>query len=505
MSNPNRQPIPLYVPKVLNNDEPVFVMSATHRGDMYHLRAAMQLQSSKYSLVLYNSTPETKDLETYLTLSVLANNKHIFIVPWTYEELNAKQSPQCFDNCFLDEQPYDGKDSDGTVITRHNLVKFGETDATLFVSKEKSLPPAVRDGMAVISKASKNSLAPKFKTLLEETWGINPGQSAIVVMYRDTGTSKTMGVYPELDSGTPEEIDAIVSELPQKGSDRLKVLSCGYPSPKKGTGIGEYWLELKKLPEATHENPRDLEAYFLKWAYDNGYYKMASGFRSGALDLFTFMGIPTVSLGLRNMVGEDRHELLAAERFQRVNIQYDQPRHNTTAYIKHIRDTPKKILRPLLGSPFWGGEKESQPPNDALSTRAKPTSKEDKKTQQTKNPQPFAPFDNIVVEIGYRVACHKYIEWPESIKSMKDSFPDIIDTHIARFCYPDEASKMQYLKNSKSLDIDDIKAMENKLKDAAHTLQQPQGVFDEYRTASETDWTNVDFLMGCQDAFELDN
>ncbi|CAM1501444.1 Fc.00g034280.m01.CDS01 [Cosmosporella sp. VM-42] len=159
---------------------------------------------------------------------------------------------------------------------------------------------------------------------------------------------------------------------------------------------------------------------------------MSSGFQSRALSLFTFIWSFTVSLGLRNMVrgvGETRMNCC-----RRVNIQHDQPR------------------------------KDSQPPADAMSTRAKPTSKGDKETQQTKNFQIFTPFEKVVIEIRYKVACHKYIKWPKSNRTTKVPFPAIINTHThtARFYDLDEARKVQYRENSKSHDIDDIKAMENK-------------------------------------------
>jgi hypothetical protein len=115
---------------------------------------------------------------------------------------------------------------------------------------------------------------------------------------------------------------------------------------------------VKQIEDDTGEKDvtkRDVEAYFLYWASQENkekqYFKMAVELRSGVMDLFTFMGIPTVSIGLRNMVGEDRHAFLAGKGFKRVNAQYDLPRHPTTAYVENRFGGD-----PLLNSPYWSGK-----------------------------------------------------------------------------------------------------------------------------------------------------
>ena len=73
----------LLFPKDFKEDEHIFLMSGTYRGDMYHFRAAMQIV--KYSVVLYDSSTGTKQLEEYLKRSALKNAKHIWVVSWTWE------------------------------------------------------------------------------------------------------------------------------------------------------------------------------------------------------------------------------------------------------------------------------------------------------------------------------------------------------------------------------------------------------------------------------------
>ncbi|KAL7784324.1 hypothetical protein V8C37DRAFT_360999 [Trichoderma ceciliae] len=507
LNKSNKMPTTLspYVPKVIDNGDPIYFMSATHRGDMYHLRAAMQLPSRNYSLVLFDSNhtnsnkTKTKDLEDYLTKSVLKNKKHVFVVPWTYKQLNPNGNappPKDFTGCFLDGEAYKGKDSDGKAIQRHNLVKYGERDSTIFISQQPSIPQAVVDGMAILSDTSRENLPKQFKKIWQDS-GIEPNQPAILFQYRDTGTSKSMGVYPELDTGNAiSEIRTIVDKLPTKGSDKLKIFSCGLDGAPTGTGIGKYWEKISN-PKPGNDTTRDIEAYFLKWSFDNGYYSMASGFRSGPLDLFTFMGIPTVSIGLRNMMGEQRHKMLAKGTFQRVNIQYDQPRHPTTTCIEHKGNAPT-----VIGSPFWGNEQEFKPPPGAVTKRAKPKDQKDKEKQQMKEPQPLAPFDKVVMDIGFRVACQQYLDWPHSIETMKTSFPNIIDTHVARFCYPNEAEQRKYLETSEGLDRGDIEAMRSKLRDSVRTLQQSDRTFGMYENALQVDWTEIHAQLGDENAYD---
>jgi hypothetical protein len=465
----------------------------------------MQLQSRQYSLVIYNSDPPrdgklsaTEELEDYLSHSVQRNGKNVFITPWTFEELSSSEDhpPKSFTGCSLNGKTYYGQDDNGEPIKRRKVVKYGATDATIFIANEGRLLPEVSAGMAILQLTypSLEHLEEKFKTIWEERWGIKPGDNTILVIARDTGTSSVSGVCPELDTKASfEELKSIIEELPPKGNDNLKA------APFYGVGF----YPLAKFHETRREVRRDLEAYFLKWAYKNDYYKMAVGFQSGALDLLTFMGVPTVSIGLRKMIGEERHGLLAGKGFRRVNILYDQPRHVTTAFNKDPRHTPKEPLPPVIRSPFWEAGSLLQSPDDVIRKRGT-LSKKEKQTLQAKTPHPFAQFDRVVVNFGLRIAVKAYIGWPSSIKTLKGSLPHVVDTHAARFCYLEGVDLSQHLSDQERLDRDDISKRRTKLSDVKNTLQEPDSVFAESMMASQNDWKKIYYRLGYEEYFDVE-
>jgi hypothetical protein len=94
------------------------------------------------------------------------------------------------------------------------------------------------------------------------------------------------GAYPGLDTG-PFKSDI---REPVRYNKSTKILLCGNSQP------------IDDIPTIRHSSKnwksqfflaRDIEAYFLKWAFANNYYTFAVGFDGGALDLLTFLGIPT--------------------------------------------------------------------------------------------------------------------------------------------------------------------------------------------------------------------
>lgn len=525
-----KNPKLLYVPNVFKDGDSVLLMSATHRGDMYHFRAALQVKKD-YSVVLYgsnrkdNGEPKTKDLEDYLAESVLKNGKHIFVVPWEYEMLTGeKPLPTAkFDGCFLDKKLYHGKDADGKDIQKHGLLTYSESESTGIIANASECLGDVVKGMAIVSNSLNDEKSAEYKklsTAFANIWaraGIEAGKNAILFMYRDTGTqepgpSGKLGVYPELDTGNAiEEIGKIVRDIEKSKEKAITIFSCGL----QGSGLGEYWKDLRTLnPSPDTITSRDFEAYFLKWSFQHGYYKMASGFRSGALDLFTFMGIPTVSIGLRNLMGETRHQMLAKKEFRRVNIQYDQPRHQVTAAVAPGRETPQndqakkdqttkppakkaptkkdqakeqaKKEQTIFGSPFWEFSKP-----EGAEERKKPIELKDKISAQTKPPGPFADFDRIVIEIGYRFACALYMNLSQSVHNVEEPLTCTINTHIARFSYPNgtKAEKEKYVKDHKGLDDKDFERMKNN-----KNLQQSQDMINKYKRDSDDDWGKMNTL-----------
>lgn len=475
--------IKLWVPNDFEENEDVFFMSATHRGDMYHFRAAMQIL--KYSVALYDSGTSTVPLEDYLKRSVLNNAKHIWVVPWKSESLKNATKPASFVGCSLD-----GKDvTNGENVKRRKLTVHSEYDATRKIAEKDTLPTEVSKNMAILTDDSKKTLGSQFEGLFKNKWKINPDSPTILSLYRNTGTKG--GVYPELDTGDAlKEINEIVKKIPVKDGKKFRTISCGNKDAVSGIpSIGEFWADLT-VPE--RETARDVEAYFLEWAFKKNYYQMAIGFRSGALDLFTFLGIPTVSIGLNHMIGESRHELLAKEAFKRVNVQYDQPRHNTTAYVK-----PKIIvLLPQLSSPFW-----SYDAPDGVKKRDA-GNEDDKKKSQWEKPSSFTAFDKIVLEVGLKIASEKYLKWTKSIQSLKEGISaNPTDTHTARYYYPTgltDDKKLQYFKDNQKLDTNDIGARKKK----RDILQESDELFLRYETSSKGDWDDIHGILGDQDIVE---
>ncbi|KAH6888394.1 hypothetical protein B0T10DRAFT_488090 [Thelonectria olida] len=492
MSHPaipkDEKPSP-WLPTVMNNaDKSVFLMDATHRGDMYHMRAAMQLFN--YSLCLYNCSKDTKDLEDYLKRSVAENKKHVFLVPWTSEVLYGQTRPTStqMQGCTLD-----GKTLHPTDLQQYKNSVFSENRATSEVLKraikQKGLPKAVSDGMAILTPASLSALNTKFGSLFKGVWDKN--KPTILGMYRKTGTvaehGKPPGVYPELDTGNT--LTEIASILPDRAGKKLRIVSCGNQEKLPGIpdDIGQYWLAFKDVKLDPKDCKRDAEAYFLNWAFEKGYYEMATGFRSGPLDLFTFLGIPTVSIGLCHMVGEFRHARLARELFKRVNIQYNQPRHIATAYFQPEReDTAFQ-----MASPFW----LKHPTTGA--ERAEPA---DKDKEQREPPGDFAAFDKTVIKVGYSLACEKYVSATKTIELLKPKILDVINSRVARYCYPanlagdeNEAQRIAYFKAQKGVDLKDMETMG---KDLIRYQETPTVFGEKYETPWKEDWKDIFTELG---------
>ncbi|EFY85736.1 hypothetical protein MAC_08206 [Metarhizium acridum CQMa 102] len=474
----------------------------------------MLLPSRDYSLVLFDADvsagSKTKDAQDYLSRSVIHNKKNFFFVSWDYAKIARSRSPPTdFTNCCLNGQPYDGRGIRSVAVTT-----YGESLATRLLQDAASkpnngLPDSVLKGMFLLNPESMDYLRTEFGKLFDKEWNIKADDNTrftILVVDRDTGCQPE-GVYPELDTGNGI---SVVREIVQGmmastiGPHTLNVISCGYQSESSITGIGQYWTKLPKVdsvPNIDKTQPvtkRDVEAYFLYWAsqedQNQQYFKMAIGLRSGVIDLFTFMGIPTVSIGLRNMVGESRHKRLSGPNFKRVNIQYDVPRHSTTAFVED-RYNPQEVL---LNSPFWlGGAPINAlagfPPRSALTDQ--------QKMQEKTSPlQPFCDFDKFVLKVGVRLACHQYINWSTTVKTVNRNFPQVLTTSAARFCYLAEEqgttsgrpSVKSCLLRRKSIDKKAIEGMRAQLSNPDSTLQLSDTQFDEFYTVQfKKDWRRI--------------
>ncbi|KHN98864.1 uncharacterized protein MAM_03326 [Metarhizium album ARSEF 1941] len=465
----------------------------------------MMLQNRGYSLVLYDADvsagSKTKDTQDYLSRSVIENKKNFFFVMWDYAEIsNGFSCPTDFSKCCLNGQPYDGKG-----VRFLSVTPYGESFSTKLIQEASrpngQLPKSVLQGMFLLKPESMAYLRGEFSNLFNTEWKIGPDdatKSTILVVDRDTGCQPE-GVYPELDTGNGIFlVRDIVKEMAAKhtGQSTLKVISCGYNDESSVTGIGQYWTKLPPvdlIPNLDKSQPvtkRDVQAYFLYWASQENkterYFQMVVGLRSGVMDLFTFMGIPTVSIGLRNMVGESRHRRLSGTNFKRVNVQYDGPRHPTTAYIQDRYDS-KEVL---LNSPFWLGDAPGSPfPERGFLG-------DDERIQQKVSPlQPFGDFDAFVLKVGVRLACQTYLNWGPTVKTARKYIPQVVTTSDARFCYLAEESGTtvkQRLLRRRSADERAIDSMRAQLSNPKTTLQLSDALFDEfYQAQFIEDWRRI--------------
>lgn len=463
-------------------------MSATHSGDMYHIRAAMAIDPHPICVYDYDTSDKKKtdDCVGYLTRIASATKEGIFVVPWGRDTLTGKTVPTSVDGCKLNNHTLNDTDHPPTqyLQLRKKLQYIGEGQSTFNIyqspiGKINTIPSAMAiisnttvEGQLKASFASKNPFA---KLALPKP--------TILVLHRDTG--KLGGAYPEMDSDTQGIIDIAeaIAKLPKGENDTsLSVVLCGnsdaIKDPKGNVypSIGPYWLN---LPADTQEAKRDVEAYFLKWAYEMGYFQMVVGFRSGVLDLFTFLGIPTVSIGLRNMAGELRHNYFAGDTFKRVNVEYDQPRHRATAWIQQKEDDI------FLTSPFWTG-----PPPTGIAERT--LSLEQKQKMLAEGPGPLAPFDKAVLETGLRMACQKYLKWDDTVRRLiRTENAAIVTTKLTRSCYPRDMEDDQmegYFKGVKDLDETDL--MNRKKRE--DELQETNALFEKYyRSDFVNDWAGI--------------
>ncbi|KID81559.1 hypothetical protein MGU_11081 [Metarhizium guizhouense ARSEF 977] len=464
----------------------------------------MLLPTRGYSLVLFDAdvsaTSKTKDTQDYLSRSVIHNNKNYFFVPWGYNGLTGAP-PTDFTNCCLNGQPYQGAG-----IKKVTVEAYGESLSTILVQEASEtntqVPDCVIQGMFLLKPEYMTYLRGEFSRLFAAEWKIQADdntKSTMLVVERDTGR-QLEGVYPELDTGNGiAAVRGIVQEMMANPppNHTLKVISCGYGPESSVTGIGQYWTKLPKVDQIPNVDPnqpvtkRDIEAYFLYWASQENpstpYFQMVVGLRSGVMDLFTLMGIPTVSIGLRNMVGESRHQRLCGPAFKRLNIQYDWPRHSTTAYIQGR----KKYQGPLLNSPFWLGPAPGRTARGNLS----PQQMDQQKTSLL---QPFGDFDTFVLKVGLRLACQTYLRWSVTVLTKNPSFPQVMTTSDARFCYLAEDTEPRVkdrLLKRQAIDSQAIRTMRAQLRNTRLTLQLSDIQFDRFYWNQYTmDWKQINQL-----------
>jgi hypothetical protein len=464
----------------------MYYLSATHRGDMYAIRAAMTLLPGP--LFIYDSSDKTQDLETYLCRTAWNLGQDYFTVPWNYTEYSAPGAinyPSKIANCTLGIG--NGTDGNGYKSAplgheyQHMLLYRKDFKLRSEANASRAFATGISDGNFKKIKESmalfpNRSVEAKIKEMLQpivvSLFGKPTAQNTVLVVHRDSGAvgGATPGAYPELDTGHAlEQILEVVSSTASSSGGPLRPVMCGsVASTSKAYSIGEYWLQLSSVRAAYKDDPnvtkRDIEALFLLTAYEMNCFQLVVGFRSGAVDLFTLMGIPSVSIGLRYLVGEDRHDYLAQSIFRRVNVKYDLPRHKATAWIRSKHAAFGSHVN-VLYSPYWAmtGDPNGVNPKDLRPMPSTVFTQELQDKARAELPGPFGGFDNWVFEVGLNIACEKFIHgWGHTTERITPEANDfIINTAYARYCYPAALSKQMdklpaHFKELQELELIDL-------------------------------------------------
>jgi hypothetical protein len=452
------EPKDLWVPNTFAQSGKIYLLSGTHRGDMYHIRGAMILEP--HPLLVYDCSSKTLELTAYLAKPV-PSPTDVFLTAWTWEQLSGANNPG------------------GAGYSRRKFEVISESPATAIIRNAVKGPAdkeKLSKGMAIIHKDDEAKLRAELEALCAKLFGKpKDSETTILIQYRDTGT-KGLGIYPELDSGTISvlEIATWIRAIPKKDNESLNVVLCGNADPIGNIhSIGEYFrfIDSDKWPRQTK---RDIEAFFLKVAFDKNYFKMAVGFRSGGLDVFTFLGIPSISISVRQMVGEGRHGQLAQNTlFNRWNIQYELPRHITTKYFGQPKNQ-------LLGSPWWLFPYTRPPPTPA------------EKAQHSTAPSGFHKYDSEILRIGLYAATLTLLSWKTNPFIKPPVQNREFSNAACRPCYfsnlaPPTANIHKFMLSQKALETADFQTRAKQLTDR----NEDKADYDTWLAKMETQWTEL--------------
>lgn len=437
---------------------------------MYHIRAAMILFPAP--LFLYECSTKYRELEDYLTWTAKYLGQPYFKVPWDFkifsDPIKVPSSVDCFrgtqvkgdydEKSFLNEGPQ-------KLESRPNVKTRGEVSSTHVFAAGITEDEfgEIKSRMALfpntaIENRIKQSLLPIIQKLFPSR-----GRTSVLILHRASGANPG-GAYPELDTGeSMDQLIDVVSKTLDPSRNYIQPILCGEIDRRGGRArsIGPYWNDLKDIRTEFDNTARDIDALFLRYAFELGHFHMALGFRSGALDLFSLLGIPTVSIGLRNLTGEDRHNYLAQKIFRRINVKYDLPRHKATAWIRSNYGGPRAQSKKdmgvnLLGSPYF----IKQPPFGVGVPRNQPANPDAERAQL---PGRFCVFDEWVLHVGVSVACEKYLGSRRSINRMTPEANDfVINRAYARYCYAADIRKnsdlRQHFAQLKDIEMHDLEA-----------------------------------------------
>lgn len=461
-----------YAKKLKQTTPKIYIMSAAHRGDMYHVRAA--LFTNPMPLVLYDCPAAPNDLVEYVTVVPKDWSVPFFTTQMTMAQIQGAQAPAA-----------------GLQKVEFQLVREATStrEFKTNISKHdfKHSMAITTDYRQMIYKEFQKPTINPFAAI-----GLpNSKTRHVLVLHRDTGCTDPNGAYPELDTGAAlsQLVTMINAQKDFSTTISLKAITAGGPAGPNS--IGQYWTKLAPVVATFRRHnvtKRDIEADFLLWAHNQGYFSMAVGFRSGALDLLTFMGIPTLSIGLRNMGGEERHALLVEQSLKRINVQYDTPRHGATEWVKSDADATKAVL----DSPGW----KKSPPFGITRTEK---SLQVKAQIRATPPGRFNAVDAWTVEVALRTAAERFLKpWGQTVGSVQYEIQkqvpinhDIVTVRDSRFAYKSEDRNNAQAREThfKALKAADLTVMSTLATPAykAQTLL-PDVRKQEYTAESTADW-----------------
>ncbi|MBD1582670.1 hypothetical protein [Pseudoalteromonas sp. S16_S37] len=285
----------------------LYLMDVAHSGDMYHMRAMMTLDP-KAILVLANVSKNEKDrkFSQVSVIDYLSKGREDRVI------LASKRLQTKLNN-----------EGDATKTIEASLQSSMKKKTLELTKSELQQGMIFPDGPRVYYEGVDEDVTTVF----------GDKKDAVLILHRNSGLRGN--VHPEYDTGHGI-IDLIIST---KNLGLTPIISgIDRDALKKELGdisepflsddvkfIGEYWKKMTKGENSALPD-RMKEAQFMAKAFEDGFFKSVIGFRSGGIDLFTFMAIPTVSIGLQNYVGEERHERLSNLGLNRTLLRYEFPR-----------------------------------------------------------------------------------------------------------------------------------------------------------------------------------
>ncbi|CAD6911897.1 unnamed protein product [Tilletia controversa] len=343
----------LCLPIDLNIKGRLYCVHANHRGDMYHIRAARTIAPGPLLIHSCKAGPPG-DLELYLDAVEDHGNDDMKVVrtSMTWEELgDLGKFPKDF-TLMMNGVPI----LDVAQLKKTDFTSVGEGDCTTIVTNYVANPPpeppsllGTTLGMLKfdLDDGGKNALRTWVDIKVANVFnagGFQAGTLGILMLHRGTGTggNDVDAPYPENDTD-PETCKAICEAI-RKATNEDKFALAGNSPNDGGYGgipsIGRWFVDMGFSANVQIEGltaaqvgglrSRDVETLFMWRAYELEYYSLVVGFRSGALDMFTFLGIPTVSIALEKLIGNARMMKIKAHAFRRTNVTYPKARQAAT-------------------------------------------------------------------------------------------------------------------------------------------------------------------------------